>query len=575
MLSKVAMVLVLAVAIGIAPGSHQGISQAAWSGWTELPGGGRTLSAPTAVVGSALFLFVRGLNDGIWQNFLNTSGSTWSGWNELPGGGRTPSSPAAFVTGFNGLLYVFVRGANDGVWVNVLNPFTNNWSGWSELPGGGRTLSAPAAVVYGGRLHLFVRGLNDGIWMNALNETEPRTWSGWSELPSGGRTLSSPAAVAESLDPLGGSLAVFVRGTNDGIWQNVLNRLNGTWSGWNELPGGGRTLSSPTAVMYNNRLHLFVRGLNDGVWENMLTIDSTLTGPWTGWGELPGGGRTSSEPTAVAFNGLRLFVRGLNDGVWQNIFRMSSTQAANQRATEDRPDDVSGYQIHIMYVLPSDGTDEQLDTNGVISRSVAAFQRWFANQADGRRLRIDTYQGNVDITFLRFGRNDSQIRSFNAFVRDQIEIELRVAGFTHPQKLYAVYYGGSSNFACGGGAWPPQLIGKVAALYLRGAPPGFTPCSTNRFAATELEPGYWEFSMIHEIFHTLGAVATCAPNHLSGHTSDDPRDLMYAGSQPWRPSSLDRNRDDYFGHSNSGCLDIAKSVFMEPTAPNAVLPPGW
>jgi len=44
--------------------------------------------------------------------------------------------------------------------------------------------------------------------------------------------------------------------------------------------------------------------------------------------------------------------------------------------------------------------------------------------------------------------------------------------------------------------------------------------------------------MLHEILHTLGVVATCAPNHtLSGHVSDDPRDLMYAGPLPWQPSS--------------------------------------
>jgi hypothetical protein len=46
------------------------------------------------------------------------------------------------------------------------------------------------------------------------------------------------------------------------------------------------------------------------------------------------------------------------------------------RSTSDRPDDYAGYQIHVMYVLPADGVDEKLDTNGTISSSIAAMVRW-------------------------------------------------------------------------------------------------------------------------------------------------------------------------------------------------------
>ena len=37
-----------------------------------------------------------------------------------------------------------------------------------------------------------------------------------------------------------------------------------------------------------------------------------------------------------------------------------------ERATEDRPDNATGYQIHAMYVLPSDGDDYELDLRGSI-----------------------------------------------------------------------------------------------------------------------------------------------------------------------------------------------------------------
>jgi hypothetical protein len=228
-----------------------------------------------------------------------------------------------------------------------------------------------------------------------------------------------------------------------------------------------------------------------------------------------------------------------------------------------------------MYVLPSDRTDERLDLNGVIANSFAAAQHWFSRQT-GKRLRLDTYQGILDISFFRLRRTDTEIRSYNAFVRDQIEYELWASGEYHLNKIYAIYYGGSSNWACGGAPWPPELLGNVVALYLKGTPPGATACADNPFASSADTPGYWELSIIHEIFHALGAVGSCAPHHtLRGHVSDDPRDLMYAGPLPWQPSLLDVGRDDYFSHSNSTCLDLAVNAFLDPSSSGGVPPPKW
>lgn len=108
-----------------------------------------------------------------------------------------------------------------------------------------------------------------------------------------------------------------------------------------------------------------------------------------------------------------------------------------------------------------------------------------------------------------------------------------------------------------------MLPGNVVAQYLLGEPSGAPPCAANPFAPSSTKPGYWEFGMLHEIFHGLGAVADCAPHHTrAGHSSDDPRDLMYAGDEPWVPSILDINDDDYFGHSRPSCLDLDESPFL-------------
>jgi hypothetical protein len=116
-----------------------------------------------------------------------------------------------------------------------------------------------------------------------------------------------------------------------------------------------------------------------------------------------------------------------------------------------------------------------------------------------------------------------------------------------------VYYDGSSSTACGGGVWPPTLEGTVAGLYMRGAPGRC--CLPRNLAGPGEPPTYRELSMLHEILHTLGFVARCAPHHVrEGHVNDTPTDLIYAGDEPWRPSVLDAGHDDYYGHGNAGCL---------------------
>ena len=221
-----------------------------------------------------------------------------------------------------------------------------------------------------------------------------------------------------------------------------------------------------------------------------------------------------------------------------------------------------------MYVVPSDGMDRSFDVNDTIVNSTAAWESWLSDQTGGRRIRLDTYFGQPDITFARLSQTDAQLAAYGPSIRDQIEAELHTHGFNAANKIYALFYDGSSTFACGGAAWPPVLPGNVVALYLGGVLSGvpwvWTPTPSRK------PPGYREFSMIHEVLHALGFVATCAPHHvLSGHASDDPHDLMYAGPEPWQPSILDTNHDDYYAANVPGCLDFSQSTFLDSSSTKA------
>ena len=238
------------------------------------------------------------------------------------------------------------------------------------------------------------------------------------------------------------------------------------------------------------------------------------------------------------------------------------------RSAVDRLDEVRGPQIHVVYAVPADGADRRLDETGALEGSVGSFQGWLAAETGGANLRLDTYQGSLDVSFFRLAATDAAVASRGPFVRDAVESELRAAGFDRPDRIYAVYYDGSSTFACGGSFWPPQLNGNAVVMYLRGRPSGVM-CELNGFAAASAPPTYWEYAMLHDLLHGLGMVPTCAPHHhLAGHVSDFANDLMWAGNQPWLfPARLDIGRDDYYGHGRSDCADLARSPYLTSNPP--------
>jgi List-Bact-rpt repeat protein len=166
------------------------------------------------------------------------------------------------------------------------------------------------------------------------------------------------------------------------------------------------------------------------------------------------------------------------------------------------------------------------------------------------------------VSFHRMSLTDLQIASNGAYVRDVVERELNASGFSAPGKIYAVYYDGTSTYACGGGAWPPTLRGNVGALYLKARFGASFLCYTPAASRAGLQ--VMDLAILHEVMHTLGFVPTCAPHHTrAGHVSDSPTDLMYAGNEQWRPSVLDLGHDDYYGAHIASCPDLADSPYLE------------
>ena len=224
----------------------------------------------------------------------------------------------------------------------------------------------------------------------------------------------------------------------------------------------------------------------------------------------------------------------------------TAASTALPRATEDRPDEVAGEQVHFLYVIPTDAPDEQLDVNGELTNSIARMQAWLAGQTGGPKLRLDTYQGQPDITFVRTSLEPRIREGYSS--RQYVE----QLGFTNPKKLYLVYVGTYPGSACG----LATLGGKASIVYL---------------SCTSQYPQGSTFSALdsvamHEILHALGAVPDGAPHATYTNHVDDPSDIMHRSFDvPLNGEvilALDPGRDDYYGHDRQ-FTDVADSRYLD------------
>ncbi len=289
-----------------------------------------------------------------------------------------------------------------------------------------------------------------------------------------------------------------------------------------------------------------------------------LSGISVAWRVADGGG--SASPVTSATNGAgrarTTWTLGVSEGVNRleagvdglpSVGFTAMGAAPPGRAFDDRHDDFTGPQVHVLYVVPHGGVDRALDTNGVLAHSVSSLHAWFRAHSGGLSIRFDTDGGELDVGFVRLASSDAEIEEEGAFVVTRIEADLRAAGRLGPDKNYLVYYDGASRYACGGAAWPPRIPGRIAAMYLRGAPGG-NPCPVEFATSPSQFPGYWEFAALHDLLHTFGVVSSRAPHHTPlypGHVPE-PNDLMYTGTANWvldATTAIDVGRDDYVGPS--------------------------
>ncbi|MBL0179228.1 MAG: hypothetical protein IPP98_08910 [Gemmatimonadetes bacterium] len=418
--------------------------------------------------------------------------------------------------------------------------------------GGGTEPTTPPATT--GSLTVQVQGLTGG-GTPSLQVTGP---NGFTTTLTSAQTLTglAPGSYSVAAAPVAGTLYAFAGPATPASVQ---------------VSVGGSASVTVTYTASSGALNLVIEGQPAGVLPSVQLagpggFTQTLTASTT-LSNLAPGSYTVTAPMVSDVGIGYVATSGATDVTAGATAARTITYAlaVNARSTTERTDDSALPQVKFLYVLPSDGADRNLDTDRTIHRTVSSWQRWFAGQAGGRRFRFDTFQGALDIAFVRLARTEAQYAGYGITMRDSLEKDLAALGFNSATKAYAVYFDGINTTACGSAPRPPALPGRIAGLYLKGTPPGAPGCATNAFAASPTSaPGYLEFIAVHEILHILGIVDAAAPNHaFDGHVGNDPRDLMYAGAQPWTPSLLDATRTNYFNTTSlGGLINLAQSPYL-------------
>ena len=180
---------------------------------------------------------------------------------------------------------------------------------------GGSTSEAPASIVFRNRLYLFARGnATDVIWYNSMNTNG--TWAGWQQVPGSHTIVASPAVAV-----MNDKLVLYQVHSNGYIYLSQMS-ADGSWTGWWAFNTPGlelQTNAGVSATVFRNRILLVAKGRHGSPWANTISYLFSAPGdPVTYESWQIAGGATSQKPQ-VAWgptpNEFYITAKGFDTGV--------------------------------------------------------------------------------------------------------------------------------------------------------------------------------------------------------------------------------------------------------------------
>ena len=277
-----------------------------WGTWQAL--NGQSPSPPTLCASSptSTELVVRGTDNQVYHKTF--SGSSFSAnWDNSPGG-VTIDQPACAVLGT--ILYVVVRGATGEIWATTFDLSAHTWAAtWTDLLGFSPSAPALAATSSLNRLDLVVRGTDDQIYHKAFTSgTWAASWDTSNRTPIPDKTVTTPAIVSD-----GSNLHVVVVGEDYSLYYVTRSLTSGTWSTYTNLVGSSPTTPS-LLVDPAGTLHLVVLGFDQHVYAKAKPSAGAFDAAWSN-----AGGITKNRPAAVMLgSNVAVVATGFDSRLWYN-----------------------------------------------------------------------------------------------------------------------------------------------------------------------------------------------------------------------------------------------------------------
>lgn len=249
-------------------------------------------------------------------------------------------------------------------------------------------------------------------------------------------------------------------------------------------------------------------------------------------------------------------------------FEVLAPAAPLAASAKDRPDDLTGFQIHVVYVTLSDAPTHDQHSSGLIDTWVTLSQRWLQGTI-GRQLRFDTAQGKLDVTALQSRHTMADLSP----TADE-------GSGTHGLELLRTEYLAAQGQANTGGKNLLFMVdAPISADYCGWADtPGDLALVTTTgdgcwngtadFAGQGRGLNWVSVTILHELLHNMGV----------GHTCGDDTDLMLGGTcrreRATAPVTMDAGRAWYVGADGAGADILQLKVWSDGSGVRHLPQPG-
>ena len=231
--------------------------------------------------------------------------------------------------------------------------------------------------------------------------------------------------------------------------------------------------------------------------------------------------------------------------------------------TQDRPDDIQGFQIHVVYVTLRDAPSNDFYNSGDINNWIALAQEWLYEKI-GKKLIFDTYQGSLDVSILRSDyltidlANGSDVKEtidgkvvVGSLPKLANEFNQANAGGKVGKNLFFIVDADLGPKYCGWGNMP----GALALSY-----PGKNECwkDGSSYLGYDLKLNSASKTIIHELIHNFGVDHVCIDQSDIMIGENCPESLIRKGA-----ITLDATHTRYVGGSLSGANILSLKVWSD------------